>query len=132
MSDLPEAISDAIPEVDSYSNMEFTDIQNLKVPPHSIEAEQSVLGGLLLNNKAWDLIADRVLEQDFYRQDHRTVFQAVAALGEKGDPFDVITLSEWLKERGELDKAGGLAYLGRLANETPSAANIKALSLIHI
>ncbi len=122
MSDLPEAI----PEVDAYSNLEFSDIKNLKVPPHSIEAEQSVLGGLLLNNKAWDLIADRVLEEDFYRQDHRTIFQAVAALGEKGDPFDVITLSEWLKERRELDKAGGLAYLGRLANETPSAANIKA------
>jgi replicative DNA helicase len=103
-----------------------TDFESLKIPPHSIEAEQSVLGGLMLENSAWDQIADRVIEADFYRYDHRLIFRSIADLAEENKPLDVITLSEWLKQRGELNDAGGLAYLGTLAKDTPSAANIRA------
>ncbi|MCG8429187.1 MAG: replicative DNA helicase [Chromatiales bacterium] len=99
---------------------------SLKVPPHSIQAEQSVLGGLMLDNSAWDQIADRVCEDDFYRREHRLIFRSVEALAEKGRPYDVITLSEELERHAQLDEAGGLAYLGSLAKDTPSAANIKA------
>lgn len=98
----------------------------LKVPPHSIQAEQAVLGGLMLDNSAWDHVADRVSEQDFYRRDHRIIFRAVQSLAEQGKPFDVITLSEQLERTHELEETGGLAYLGMLAKNTPSAANIKA------
>ncbi len=98
----------------------------LKVPPHSVEAEQSVLGGLLLQNSAWDKVADVVTEQDFYRQDHRLIFRSIAILAENDSPLDVVTLSTWLKDRDELENAGGLAYLGTLAKDTPSAANIRA------
>ena len=105
---------------------DFAQVNNLKIPPHSIEAEQSVLGGLMLDNQAWDQISDRVLDTDFYRQDHRTIFRAIGDLADKNEPFDVITLSEWLDSRHELEKAGGLSYLGTLAKDTPSAANIKA------
>ncbi len=97
---------------------------SLKIPPNSMQAEQSVLGGLMLDNETWDVVADRVGEEDFYRKDHRLIFRAIVALAEKNDPFDVITLSEILEKSGSLDDAGGLAYLGTLANETPSAANI--------
>ncbi len=98
----------------------------LKIPPHSIEAEQAVLGGLMLDNAAWDQIADKVNEEDFYRRDHRLIFRATSELVEKGSPCDVVTLAEWLDKHGELDNAGGLAYLGALARDTPSAANIRA------
>jgi len=102
----------------------------LKVAPHSVEAEQSVLGGLMLDNNAWDKIADAVTEEDFYRRDHRLIFRAVAALAARTEPFDVITLSEWLGKQGLLEDAGGLAYLGTLAKDTPSAANISAYAAI--
>lgn len=98
----------------------------LRVPPHSIQAEQSVLGGLMLDNETWDQIADRVGEGDFYRREHQLIFRAIAALAEVSKPFDVITLSEELEKHGELDGGGGLAYLGTLAKDTPSAANIRA------
>ncbi len=104
----------------------LTPAENLKVPPHSIAAEQAVLGGLMLDNEAWDGIADRVGEQDFYRRDHRLIFRAVSALAEQGKPFDAVTLSQELERRAELAEAGGLAYLGELAKNTPSAANIAA------
>lgn len=99
---------------------------SLKVPPHSIEAEQSVLGGLMLDNGAWDKVADLVSAEDFYRRDHRLIFKAVRHLAEAGDPFDVVTLAEWLDKQGELEKLGGIAYLSTLATNTPSAANIKS------
>ncbi len=102
----------------------------LRVPPHSIEAEQAVLGGLLLDNEAWDRIADRIEEGDFYRADHRRIFAAVRELSDEGRPFDVVTVSERLEARGELEQAGGLAYLGELAHNTPSAANIAAYAEI--
>lgn len=100
--------------------------RSLKIPPHSIEAEQAVLGGLMLDNQAWDKIADKIVEEDFYRADHRAIFATVANLAERNKPFDVVTLSERLDSMGDLESVGGLAYLGMLANETPSAANIVA------
>ncbi len=105
-------------------------VESLKVPPHSIQAEQSVLGGLMLDNQTWDSVADKVVESDFYRRDHQLIFRAIAQLAEKQDPFDVITLSEVLDATGELQGVGGLAYLGMLAKETPSAANIVAYANI--
>ncbi len=105
-------------------------VEDLKVPPHSLEAEQSVLGGLMLDNRAWELIADVVNEQDFYRHDHQLIFRAIAALSADDKPYDVVTISDWLEQRGELDNIGGLAYLGLLANETPTAVNIKAYAEI--
>jgi replicative DNA helicase len=100
--------------------------ENLKVPPHSVEAEQAVIGGLLLDNEAWELIADKIFEDDFYRNDHRMIFRAISALEAKSQPFDAVTLSEWLDNNQKLEDAGGLAYLGGLAKDTPSAANIVA------
>lgn len=109
--------------------------ESLKIPPHSIEAEQSVLGGLLLSGlahdtSAWDAIADKVGESDFYRHDHRLIFRALADLAENNKPLDLITVSEWLKQRGELDNAGGYNYLATMAKDTPSAANIRAYAEI--
>ncbi|QKQ26266.1 replicative DNA helicase [Candidatus Reidiella endopervernicosa] len=102
------------------------DVEALKVPPHSIQAEQSVLGGLMLDNESWDQVADRVGDDDFYRRDHRKIFAAIKQLAQEGNPFDVVTLSEWLERNSDLAEAGGLSYIGTLANNTPSAANIKA------
>jgi replicative DNA helicase len=98
----------------------------LRIPPHSIQGEQSVLGGLMLDNSTWDQVADRVGEQDFYRREHQLIFRAVVALAERSQPFDVVTLSEELERVGVLEEVGGLAYLGMLAKDTPSAANIRA------
>jgi replicative DNA helicase len=97
---------------------------SLKVPPNSIQAEQSVLGGLMLDNQTWDSVADKVTSDDFYRKDHRLIFRTIEDLAEKQIPFDVVTISEALDTIGELENAGGLAYLGMLAKDTPSAANI--------
>jgi replicative DNA helicase len=105
-------------------------VESLKVPPHSIQAEQSVLGGLMLDNQTWDSVADKVIETDFYRRDHQLIFRSIARLAEKQDPFDVVTLSEVLEGTGELQDVGGLAYLGMLAKDTPSAANIVAYANI--
>ena len=102
----------------------------LKVPPHSIEAEQSVLGGLMIDNSSWDQVADQITEEDFYRRDHRLIFRAITALAQENDPCDVITLSEWLERHNQLDAAGGMSYLGGLAKNTPTAANIKAYAAI--
>lgn len=98
----------------------------LKVPPHSIDAEQSVIGGLMLDNECWDQVADKVSEADFYRREHRLMFRAICGLAEKNQPFDVVTLSEWLSNQGDLDSVGGMAHLGEIAHNTPSAANIAA------
>lgn len=100
-------------------------LENLKVPPHSIEAEQSVLGGLLLDNAAWDRIADFLSEADFYRFDHRMIFQSIARLISATKPADVITVYEMLQVAGKSEEVGGLAYLNSLAQNTPSAANIR-------
>ena len=105
-------------------------VEDLKVPPYSLEAEQSVIGGLMLVNRAWDDIADIINEQDFYRHDHGLILRSINALSEEGQPYDVVTVSEWLGARGELDSIGGLAYLSILANDTPTAVNIKAYANI--
>ncbi len=99
---------------------------DLKVPPHAIEAEQAVLGGLMLDNNAWDHIADRISEQDFYRLDHRTIYRTMADLVLQSKPLDIITVSESLERTKELDVIGGLNYLGGLAKNTPTSANIAA------
>lgn len=102
------------------------DIANIKAPPFSLEAEQSVIGGLMLENKAWDDVMDRVLEGDFYRREHQLIFAVLKQLAEESKPLDVITVTEALENRGELKEVGGLAYLAELANNTPSAANVIA------
>lgn len=102
----------------------------LRIPPHSIEAEQSVLGGLMLDATAWDSVADVLTAPDFYRADHRIIFNAAAAVSERGSPIDVVTLSEHLERHGQIEQAGGVAYLGTLARDTPSAANIRAYAEI--
>ncbi|MES9897841.1 MAG: replicative DNA helicase [Sedimenticola sp.] len=99
---------------------------SLRMPPHNIQAEQSVLGGLMLDNSTWDQIADRVVEIDFYRREHQLVFRTIELLADRSKPFDVVTLSESLERHGQLDEAGGMIYLGTLARDTPSAANIRA------
>ena len=98
----------------------------LRAAPHSIEAEQAVLGGLMLDNEAWDKISDIITDIDFYRRDHRLIFNAISSLSDNSSPYDVVTLSEWLEKNDQLEAAGGLAYLGTLAKNTPSAANILA------
>lgn len=94
------------------------------LPPHSIEAEQSLIGGLLLDMNAWDRIADLVTEADFYRDDHRRIFRHLAMLAGSGRSADVVTVFESIEKSNEVEQAGGLAYLAEIANNTPSAANI--------
>lgn len=101
-------------------------VAGLKVPPHSIEAEQSVLGGLMLDNERWDDVAERVVAEDFYTRPHRHIFTEMARLQESGSPIDLITLAESLERLGQLDSVGGFAYLAELSKNTPSAANISA------
>ena len=100
-------------------------IASLRIPPHSIEAEQSVLGGLLLDNAAFDKIADLVGENDFYRDEHKRIYRQIRKLLEQSKPVDVITVAESLDLAGQGSETGGLAYLGELAANTPSAANIR-------
>ncbi len=111
---------------DDQPYFEDRQLASLKIPPHSIQAEQSVLGGLMLDNETWDKVADRLGEDDFYRRDHQLIFRSIRMLAEKQSPFDVVTLAEVLEKFGWLDDAGGLAYLGAMAKDTPSAANIVA------
>jgi replicative DNA helicase len=97
----------------------------IKLPPNSVEAEQSVLGGILLDTTAWDKITDILEERDFYRFEHRLIFRHIAQLTNHAKPVDVITVAESLESNAELDKAGGLPYLSSLAQNVPSAANIR-------
>jgi replicative DNA helicase len=100
-------------------------IESLRLPPHSVEAEQAVLGGLLLSNSAWDRIGDVISESDFYRADHRVLWRTITKLVEDNRPADVLTVTEALKISGDIQDVGGLAYLHQLASGTPSAANIR-------
>ena len=104
--------------------------QSFKVPPHSVPAEQSVLGGLMLDNRAWDEIAELLSEEDFYRKDHRLIFRAIGSLISDNTPCDVITLSEWLDKNELLNEAGGHDYLAALAENIPSAANVRSYATI--
>ena len=107
------------------------DVSNLKIPPHSLEAEQSLLGALLLAAQEWDKIVELVNDQDFYRTEHQLIFSAMQALIEKqSSPVDIITVSEYLDTGDQLERAGGLVYLGELARNTPSTRNIEAYAQI--
>jgi replicative DNA helicase len=100
-------------------------VESFKTPPHSIETEQSVLGGLMLDNNAWDKVADIITDDDFYRHDHKLIYHHICKLIEHNKPADVITVAESLELSAELQTVGGLAYIGAIAQNTPSAANIK-------
>jgi len=106
------------------------EVSRIKMLPHSLEAEQSVLGGLLLSADAWDAVAEAVVESDFYRPNHRTIFRQIAQLAEALEPIDVITLADKLEAAGDLEGAGGLPYLAELAQNTPSASNIRAYAQV--
>ncbi len=104
--------------------------ERLRLPPHSVEAERSLLGGLMLDQRAWDQVADVVGADDFYRADHRAIFDTIATLTEQNRPPDAVTVSEQLEREGRLESAGGIDYLARLVEETPSAANVRAYARI--
>lgn len=105
-------------------------IEKLKVPPHSIEAEQSVLGSMLIDPESWDKVAELVTETDFYNRSHQIIFRAIVRLLNTNQPIDLITVSEELEKHDELDDAGGFAYLGELAKNTPSSANVASYAQI--
>ncbi|MFS2159717.1 replicative DNA helicase [Pseudomonas sp. Pseusp122] len=96
-------------------------------PPHSVEAEQAILGGLMLDNESWDLIADVIMAEDFFRRDHKAIYQSIERLAQNNSPFDVVTVSNFMQD---IDEVGGLGYLADLARNTPSVANIKAYAVI--
>mgnify|MGYP000253523757 CR=1 FL=1 len=102
----------------------------LRLPPQAIEAEQSILGSMMLDNRAIDDISSELEVRDFYRNDHQLIYSEIIRLDERGDAADVVTVSESLTHQGELDQAGGLAYLGALAKNTPNAGNIKSYAKI--
>ena len=101
---------------------EGSDRTDLRAPPHSIEAEQAVLGGLMLDRAAWDNVGDVVVADNFFRPDHKIIFESIAALAGEAQPCDPVTVSEHLQRLGLLNDAGGLAYLGTLTRDTPGAA----------
>lgn len=123
-----EPIDEDIPiieDVADYPEAEIdTAVEALRMPPHSIQGEQAVLGGLMLNEQAWDQIADKVSTEDFYRREHQLIFAAAQGLAEHDQPCDVVTLAEELERRGQLSDVGGMPYLGALANDTPMASNV--------
>ncbi|CAN7322301.1 replicative DNA helicase [Pseudoxanthomonas sp. LjRoot168] len=105
-------------------------IEQLRVPPNSIEAEQAVLGGLMLAPEAYDRINDKLTPNDFYRRDHQLIYRAIGELAERNRPFDAVTLGEWFESQGQMELIAGGAYLVELASTTPSAANITAYAEI--
>ncbi len=122
--------SDSVDNVIDLGPPPSLDLADLKVPPHSVEAEQSVLGGMMIVNDSWDNIADTVAESDFYRAAHRQIYAQMGRLVEADEPIDVITLAEALNNAGELEAVGGLPYLTELARNTPSVANIRAYAKV--
>ncbi|MEN1958277.1 replicative DNA helicase [Luteimonas sp. MJ204] len=105
-------------------------IEQLRVPPQSVEAEQAVLGGLMLSPEAYDRVGDQLVEDDFYRRDHQLIFRAIKELADRSRPFDAVTLGEWFESQGHSELVAGGAYLVELATTTPSAANIVAYAEI--
>src|SRR3979490_1079041 len=99
-------------------------------PPHSVEAEQAVIGGLLIDAQAWDQVGDLVVAEDFYRPDHHLIYTALSELIATSRPADVVTVAEQLERSGRLETAGGLGYLGTLARDTATAANVRAYAQI--
>ncbi|MGL4994809.1 MAG: DnaB-like helicase N-terminal domain-containing protein, partial [Deefgea sp.] len=123
MTDYPDQVNEMQASYQVNSRQDETAVY--RIPPHSVEAEQSVLGGLMLDNQAFDKIADVIGDGDFYREDHRRIYQAIIKLVEHNRPADVITVKEALDTTNDLTYVGGLAYLGSLVQNTPSAANIR-------
>ncbi|MEH6583177.1 MAG: replicative DNA helicase [Halioglobus sp.] len=123
----PDYPPDNISELPYHEDREMA---RIKLPPNSVEAEQSVLGALLLSSDGWDSVAEEVAANDFYRPDHRLIFRQIAKLAEAAEPVDVITVADKLTANGELDAAGGLGYLAELAGSTPSASNIRAYAQV--
>ncbi|MBW8824452.1 MAG: replicative DNA helicase, partial [Xanthomonadales bacterium] len=105
-------------------------VEHLRIPPQSVEAEQAVLGGLMLVPESFDRIADILTDRDFYRRDHQQIYRAIRELSDKGKPFDAVTLGEWFESTGQSELVAGGAYLIELASTTPSAANIRAYAEI--
>ena len=114
----------------TYEAKKSNKLEDLKIPPHSVEAEQSVLGGLLLDNAAWEGVSELLSERDFYRSEHKVIFKAAAALLSQGRALDVLTLTEYLKANDELSAIGSDLYLFELSKNTPSIANIAAYAEI--
>ena len=114
----------------SFQTRNDSRIEQLRVPPQSIEAEQAVLGGLMLDPSAFDRVADQLGDEDFYRRDHQLIYRAIRELVEKNRPFDAVTVGEWFESQGVAEQVAGGAYLIELAASTPSAANIKAYAEI--
>lgn len=106
------------------------DLARLKIPPHSVEAEQSVLGGLMLVPETLDVVKDLLVEEDFYRRDHRLIYRSICELDEKGQPYDAVTMGTWFEEQGQLELVGNGAYMIELASTVPSAANIAGYAKI--
>lgn len=120
-----------MPSTPQFAERPYPDnVESLRVPPHSIEAEQAVLGGLMLSGQAWDRVADKLSEEDFYRREHQLIFRAIGELSGKNMPCDAVTLGEWFEHNGMSELVGGSAYVVELANATPSAANIEAYAQI--
>ncbi|WP_298441376.1 replicative DNA helicase [uncultured Ferrimonas sp.] len=101
-------------------------VDQLKIPPHSLEAEQSVLGGLMLNSELFDQVAEKVVKEDFYSRSHQLIYDAMAKLMETGEPLDLLTVSEELSKSGHIDGVGGIPYLSDISRNTPSVANLTA------
>ncbi|GAB1407552.1 hypothetical protein MASR1M8_14710 [Thermomonas brevis] len=125
MSSRPGSRGDA-----SFQTRNDSRIEQLRVPPQSVEAEQAVLGGLMLDPSAFDRVADQLSDEDFYRRDHQLIYRAIRELVEKNRPFDAVTVGEWFESQGVAEQVAGGAYLVELAASTPSAANIKAYAEI--
>ncbi len=116
--------------VSAFPGLDDSDTDRLSLPPSSIQAEQALLGGLMLDGSSWDRVADRVVEDDFYRPDHRLIFTAIRELSQRNDPCDPVTVSEYLRNLGKLEDAGDLAYLAGLVRDTPGAANAADYAVI--
>ncbi|MCP4232161.1 MAG: replicative DNA helicase, partial [Aestuariibacter sp.] len=105
-------------------------VEKLKIPPHSIEAEQAVLGSMLIDPETWDKVTELVTDTEFYNRSHQIIFKAILDLLANSNPVDLITVSEVLEKNDQLEDAGGFAYLGELARNTPSSANVTAYAKI--
>lgn len=114
---------------DHYNDSEHSQ-SNVRIPPHSVEAEQSVLGALMLDERAWETVSEQLLDTDFYRHEHRVIYRAIAHLVQHEQPIDVLTVAEELEERSQVEKIGGAAYLSRLVDMTPSIDNCAAYATI--
>ena len=130
-ADYVESALSGLPDDYSARGPDFaTDVAGVKSLPHSVEAERSLLGGLMLSEQAWDAVADVVTFGDFYRKRHSIMFREMGRLAEAAEPLDVVTLAEALQKRDLLEECGGIMYLADIAKSTPSAANIRAYAKI--